>query len=146
MVANPAMNRRHRVIFGQALPGLLEAARLGVGQPGLDVLSRRTGVVAGRQQIDVDRPLDALWADIAFLVRQVQRARHVDGRISHRASLYYRLVVRDRQPSRRDGLDLAVLGAAHRGRFREFDRSRRRQRSVSQAKLVQITVEHFGGK
>jgi hypothetical protein len=46
VVADPAMNTRHRVVLGQTLPSLLETARLRVRQPSLDVLARRTGVVA----------------------------------------------------------------------------------------------------
>ena len=98
MVADPAVDTRHRVVLGQTLPSLLETARLRVRQPSLDVLARRTGVVAGGQQIHVDRPLDALRADVALLVRQIQRTRHIDGLVSHRASLRDRLVVRDNLP------------------------------------------------
>jgi hypothetical protein len=71
----------------KTLPSLLEAARLRVRQPSLNVFARRTGVVASGQQIRVDRPLDALRAYVALLVRQVQRARHVDWLVCHRASL-----------------------------------------------------------
>ncbi len=103
MVADPAVNARHRIVFGQTLPGFLKPARLGVSQPRLDVFARRTGVIARRQQIHVERTLDALRADIALLVRQVQRARHIDRLVSHRASLRDRLVVRDNLPANNRG-------------------------------------------
>jgi hypothetical protein len=87
MVAHPAVNARHRVVFGQTLPGFLEATGLRVGQPSLDIFARWTGIIASRQQIHINRPLDALRADIALFLRQIQRARHIDRLVSHRASL-----------------------------------------------------------
>ena len=47
-------------------PGLAVAARLREGQPRLDVLAGRAGVVAGRQEVDVLRPLGAGRAGAAL--------------------------------------------------------------------------------
>ena len=87
MVADPAVDAGHRVIFGQTLPGFLEATGLRMGQPSLDILTCWTGIIASRQQIHIKRPLHALRADIALFLRQIQRARHIDRLVSHRASL-----------------------------------------------------------
>jgi hypothetical protein len=58
VVADPAVYRRQRIVFDEFLPGRLEAAFLGEGEPGLDILARRTGMIAGRQQRDVEGALD----------------------------------------------------------------------------------------
>jgi hypothetical protein len=61
VVADPPHDRRQRVVLHQLAPGPLVTALplLGLVQPGLDVLPGRTGVVAGRQAVDVDGPLGA---------------------------------------------------------------------------------------
>jgi len=127
MVAHPTVDGWHRIVLGQALPGFLEPACLCVGQPSLNIFARRTGIIACGQQIDVDRPLDALRADIALLMRQVQRTRHIDRLVSHRASLRNRLVVREN--------------------FRSHGRKRARERcyrrSQSSPTLVVLTSQSY---
>ena len=59
VVADPAVDRGERVVGGQLPPGVLVLADPSVREPGLDVLAGRTGVVARRQQVDVDRALRA---------------------------------------------------------------------------------------
>ena len=61
VVADPAHDRRQRVVLHQPSPGPLVARLplLCLVQPGLDVLARRAGVVAGRQAVDVDGALGA---------------------------------------------------------------------------------------
>ncbi|MNK95149.1 hypothetical protein D3C87_1153740 [compost metagenome] len=49
VIADPAMDGGQGVLFDQGLPGRLEAARFGEGKPGLDILTGRTGVIAGGQ-------------------------------------------------------------------------------------------------
>src|SRR5581483_320147 len=59
VVADPAHDRRKRVVFHDPPPGalVLLPACLRLVQPLLDVLAGRAGVVARRQPVDVDRPL-----------------------------------------------------------------------------------------
>ena len=59
VIADPAHHRRHRVVERQCAPGGLVVAGLGVVEPGLNIFAGRTGVVAGRQPIDIDRPRGA---------------------------------------------------------------------------------------
>lgn len=57
MVAHAPVDRGHGVVLDQRLPSFAVAPRGDVREPGLDVLSRRARVVAGREQVLVDRPL-----------------------------------------------------------------------------------------
>ena len=59
VVAGAPVRRRQRVLLHVLEPGLAVAPGLRLGQPGLDVLARRAGVVARRHQVAVDRPLPA---------------------------------------------------------------------------------------
>ena len=59
MVADPAHDRRERVVLSQLPPGRLVVALLGVEQPLLDVLAGRAGLVARGQQVDLERLLGA---------------------------------------------------------------------------------------
>ena len=59
VIADAAVHRRHRVVLDDRLPGLAEPPGGGVGEPGLDVLAGGAGVVARRQEIQIDRPLRA---------------------------------------------------------------------------------------
>ena len=59
VVADAAHHGRQRVVLGQGAPGRLVVAGLGMEEPALDVLARGTGVVAGRQPIDIDRAIGA---------------------------------------------------------------------------------------
>jgi hypothetical protein len=57
VVAHPSMDRGKRVVVHEHAPGSLVLSRLHLGKPLLDVLPGRTGRVAGRQEIHVDRAL-----------------------------------------------------------------------------------------
>ena len=59
VVADAAMHRGQRIVAHQCFPGLAVFACLRQSEPGLDVFARRAGVVAGRQEIDIDRPTRA---------------------------------------------------------------------------------------
>lgn len=68
VVADPPVDGRHRVVLYQGLPGRFVLPFLGQGEPGLDILTCRAGVVAGGQKIEIDgaartqgaRPLSGL--------------------------------------------------------------------------------------
>ena len=78
VVADAPHDRRERVVLHDLTPGCLVAvaAVLGVVEPLLDVLAGRTGVVAGRQPVDVDGPLGAPAAGLVGEARaDVQRDR-----------------------------------------------------------------------
>ena len=55
VVADAAVHRRQGVVAHQHFPGCEVFARLGKGEPGLDVLAGGTSVVARGQQVDKDR-------------------------------------------------------------------------------------------
>ncbi len=57
VIADPAMHARQRIVPDERLPGLSKLGGLGERQPSLDVLAGRAGDIAGRQEIDIDRPL-----------------------------------------------------------------------------------------
>ena len=82
MVADPAVHRRHRVVPHQRLPRLAILPRLGEPQPRLDVLACGAGVVAGRQQIDIDRMGGARRSGFAPVGHVDQRA-HVADAVVH---------------------------------------------------------------
>ena len=82
MVADPAVHRRHRVVPHQRLPRLAILPRLGQPQPRLDVLARGAGVVAGGQQIDIDRMGGARRPGFAPVGHVDQRA-HVADAVVH---------------------------------------------------------------
>ena len=46
---------RHRIVFHQAPPGVFIGPFFCVIEPSLNILAGRTGVITGRQPIDVDR-------------------------------------------------------------------------------------------
>ena len=56
MIADATVHGRQRVVAQDRLPGLAVLAGLRQIEPGLHVLAGRAGVVAGRQQVDIDRP------------------------------------------------------------------------------------------
>ena len=64
MIADAAHHRGQRIVLRQHAPGVFVVAGFGVIEPGLDVLAGRAGVVAGRQTIDIDRPLGAPGAGL----------------------------------------------------------------------------------
>jgi len=55
VVADPAMHGRHGVVGHQSVPGLAVLARLREREPRLDILARRTSVIARREKIYIDR-------------------------------------------------------------------------------------------
>jgi hypothetical protein len=52
-------------------------ARLGMGEPGLNVLAGRAPGVARRQQVDVQRPTLAHWTSPRSTVQQVGKPRDI---------------------------------------------------------------------
>ena len=64
VVADPADDRGERVVGHDLAPRRFVAPLLRVVEPPLDVLPGRAGVVARRQQVDVDRPLGAPGAGL----------------------------------------------------------------------------------
>ena len=62
VITGAAVRAGQRVLLHVLPPGALVVARLRQGEPGLDVLPGRTGVIAGRQMIDVDRALPSTRA------------------------------------------------------------------------------------
>ena len=57
VIADPAVHARQWVVPDERLPGLSKLGGLGERQPSLDVLAGGAGDIAGRQEIDIDRPL-----------------------------------------------------------------------------------------
>ena len=76
VIADASVNGRERVVADQRFPGLLEAARLRMREPGLDVLAGRARVIAGRQQIHIHRVTAADRPD-HLAAGQVDRRAHV---------------------------------------------------------------------
>ncbi len=97
VVADPAVHRRHRVVGDQRSPGVLEAPGLGMGEPGLNVLAGRAGVVAGRQQVDIDRPLGPNRAGPS-LMKEIRLSRQVGRLAGHLVPPASDLAIRRRLP------------------------------------------------
>ena len=76
VVADPPMDRRHRIVPDQDSPGRLEIPGLRLVQPALNVLSGWTGVVAGRDRVHVNRMLKRHRAG-AGLFPQVRGQRDI---------------------------------------------------------------------
>ena len=55
VVADPAVHGRQRIVADERLPSLAIAVQPAQGEPSLDVLAGRAGMIAGRQEIDIDR-------------------------------------------------------------------------------------------
>src|SRR5262249_54317258 len=79
VVADPAVDRGQRVVGDELPPRLLVPARLGVRQPGLDVLAGRAARVAGRQQVDVDGTALAHRPGPPAPVQQIGQRCHIGG-------------------------------------------------------------------
>ena len=77
VVADPAVDRRHRVVGGQLPPRAFMVTGLGVRQPRLDVLTRRAAGVARRQQVEVDGALLADRTGAGPPVQQIRQRRNV---------------------------------------------------------------------
>jgi hypothetical protein len=76
VIADAPVHRRQRVVADERFPGGAKLAGLGEREPSPDVLARRAGVVAGRQQIDIDGPPRAERA-CASLARRINERRQV---------------------------------------------------------------------
>ena len=63
VVADAAVDSGQGIVFHQREPRLAVAALPRMGEPGLNVLAGRAGIVAGGQEVDIDRPLRAHRAD-----------------------------------------------------------------------------------
>jgi len=63
MVTDAAVNCRQWIVSHERQPRLAVPALPRVGEPGLNVLASRAGVIAGRQEVDVNRPVRAHRAD-----------------------------------------------------------------------------------
>src|SRR6266496_2471569 len=63
VVADAAVDSGQRIVFHQRQPRLAVAALPRMGEPSLNVLAGRAGIVAGRQEVDIGRPLRAHRAD-----------------------------------------------------------------------------------
>ena len=61
VIADPAVDRRHRIVADDDVPGLAVAARLRLGEPRLDVFAGRAGMVARRQAVHVNGAHRADW-------------------------------------------------------------------------------------
>ena len=98
VVAYPAMHRRHRVIPDQCLPGLAILARLGQFEPGLDILPCGTRVVAGWQQIRVNRTTNPDRSG-TLAVGQIHNGRHVT-EPSHKRHTFLQIALEQPSQSR----------------------------------------------
>src|SRR5512132_584271 len=63
VIADAAVHRRQRIVLEDGLPRFAETAGGGMREPGLDVFAGGTGVVAGWEEVEIDRPLRAHVAD-----------------------------------------------------------------------------------
>ena len=106
VVADPPVDRGQRIVGDELTPRLLVPARLGVREPGLDVLAGRAAGIARRQQIDVDGSALADRAGVGPSVQQVRQRRDVPHRVAH-ASPSSRTTIAPRLTP------LAVTGRAH---------------------------------
>ena len=76
VITRAAVRAGQRVLLHVLPPGALVVAGLRQGEPGLDVLPGRTGVVAGRKMIDVDGALPSTRAG-AFADRLLVNRRQI---------------------------------------------------------------------
>ena len=84
MIADPPHDRRQGIVLHQALPGGGIIAALGLEEPFLDVLPGRAGVVAGRQPVDIDRPLGAPRTGVVLQARSgIEGDGEGQGRVLH---------------------------------------------------------------
>ncbi len=61
MIADTAVNGGKGVVLDEPAPSRLEVAALGGVEPALDILAGRAGVIAGRQEVNIERALRAKW-------------------------------------------------------------------------------------
>jgi hypothetical protein len=76
VVADPAMHGRQGIVAHQRFPSLAILPRLREIEPGLNVLTRRTSRIAGRQQINVNRTPHA-HRPRSLVPGQIDDRRHV---------------------------------------------------------------------
>ena len=77
VVTDPSVDRGERVVGNQCPPRTLVVAVLDLSQVALDVLPRRTGRVARREQVDVHRSIGPDRAGARVTVREVRQWRDV---------------------------------------------------------------------
>jgi hypothetical protein len=77
------VNRRERIVEHQLTPGLLVATRLGMGEPGLDVLARGAAGIAWGQQIDVDRTALANRPRAGVPMHQIRELSQILTQVPH---------------------------------------------------------------
>jgi hypothetical protein len=83
VVADPSVDRRERIVRDELAPSLLVPTRLGMRQPGLDVLARRAARVARRKQVNVDGPALADRSGEGAPVQQIRQRRYVAHQVTH---------------------------------------------------------------
>ena len=105
VIADPAVDGRHRVVGGQPPPGPLMLAS--TGQPGLDVLPGQAASVTRREQVPVDGPARPHRAGQCSIMERVRQRREITWRMAHRrtSAIGLRASVRLRA---RDGLGKKV--------------------------------------
>ena len=72
VITDTAVNRRQRVVSHKFTPSAFEVTFLRQRKPGLNVLARRTGVIARRQEIDVLGPAGAQGTSALRVPRKVR--------------------------------------------------------------------------
>src|SRR3974390_127381 len=82
VIADPAMDAGKGIVADQRLPSVAELARLRERQPRLNVLSRRTGIVARWKQVDIDRTARPCRAGALF-PSEIHDRGHVPGLLQH---------------------------------------------------------------
>src|SRR6516162_2334769 len=118
VIADAAVHGRHRIVANEHLPGVAILPSLRQGKPGLDVLAGRTRVIAGRQQVDVNRAPGSNRA-CPLLPGQIHDWRHVVWFVPHVRLLRASALVR--------------LAAARQGRYDV----------VAAEDLIWVNADHF---
>jgi hypothetical protein len=73
------VNRRQRIVFDELTPSSLVLTCLRQSQPGLNILTRGTGVITGRQEINVLGATCAKRTRSSSVAREVSALSHVFG-------------------------------------------------------------------
>jgi hypothetical protein len=76
VVANPPVYRGHGIVADERFPSVPMLSSLNQGKPLLNVLAGRAGMIAGWQEIDIERSARAHWSS-AQLRDQVDDRRKV---------------------------------------------------------------------
>jgi hypothetical protein len=77
VITDPTVDRRKRIVGDERTPRLLMVAGLDMSQPGLDVLTGRTGGVARREKVDVDGTATPNGSGPGAPVRQIRQRRDI---------------------------------------------------------------------